>query len=94
MLFFVVADFFRRRRRPRGYARDELPTEPLLSVLTLWLLVFFGGCFAAVAISAVVATAMYDIDLDRLSVVVSIVLALLSPVCLSWAVVVWRKLTR
>ena len=93
-MFFVIADFFRRRRPQRRYARDELPMEPVVSVLTLWMLVFFGGMFAAMAIAAVIAAAVFDVDLERLEIGVAMVLGALSPVCLWLAVRVWRKLTR
>jgi len=85
MYAFVIGDFFRRRRRGPRYERDEMPEGPLLQVIFMWLLLAAGGLLGAFAVTA------FFLDLG---VGVAIVCAILAPLCLWRAMVLWWRLTR
>ena len=81
MILFVVANFFRRRRKR---ANDEMPVTPLLQMLLFWVsfgtAVLFGSLAATAAMSEWYAGA--------------VVAALASAACIAGSVVLWRKLNR
>lgn len=85
MYAFIIGDFFRRRRRGPRYERDEMPEEPLVQVAIMWILLAAGGLFGALAI--------FSFFLD-LGIEVAIVCAILAPLCLWRAMLLWWKLTR
>ena len=85
MYAFIIGDFFRRRRRAPRYERDEMPAQPLVQVAIMWMLLAAGGLFGALAVSS--------FFLDS-GVEAAIVCAILSPLCLWRAMVLWWRLTR
>jgi hypothetical protein len=94
VLLFVVGHFFERRPRRRGYARDEMPLEPLVDVMVFWVL-FVSGCFfAALAGAAVVATRAMGTQLDPEVVIAASVIGVLSPVCTGFSLRYLWKMTR
>jgi hypothetical protein len=93
VILLIPSDRFIPRRRPRT-ARDELPLRPLLQVLAFWVLLATGGLFAAVAAMEIWAHFALEVTLDRPTTVLMIVMAALSPICISTAMVFWFRLRR
>ena len=85
MYGFIIGDFFRRRRRGPRYERNEMPNEPLLQVIFLWLLLAAGGLLGAFAVAA------FFLDFGAR---VAIPCAVLAPLCLWQAMRLWWRLTR
>lgn len=83
MLLFVIADFFRRRRRPRR-ARDEMPAGPLLRVLIFWILFGLGALIGGIAIVAGISG----------SWIVAAASAAVAIASLVAAIVTWMRLNR
>ena len=82
MTLFVIADFFRRRKRRR--ARDEMPAEPLLHMLVFWVLFGLGALIGGLAIVAGLAQ----------SWLVCVASAILAGAALVGAITSWRNLNR
>jgi len=85
MYAFIIGDFFRRRRRGPRYERDEMPEEPLVQVALMWILLAAGGLSGALAIAS------FFLDLG---VEVAIVCAIIAPLCMWRAMLLWWRLTR
>jgi len=85
MYAFIIGDFFRRRRGGPRYERDEMPEGPLVQVLFMWLLLAAGGLSGAFAVAA------FFLDIGAL---VSVVCAIIAPLCLWQAMRLWWRLTR
>jgi hypothetical protein len=85
MYAFIIGDFFRRRRRGPRYERDEMPEEPLVQVAIMWILLAAGGLFGALSISS------FFLDLG---IEVAIACAILAPLCMWRAMLLWWRLTR
>ena len=83
MLLFVIADFFRRRRKMRR-ATDGIPAGPLFRVVFFWMLFGIGALTGGVGIVAGIAGAW-----------VACAAAILAAVgCLAGAIVIWQQLNR
>ena len=83
MLLFVIADFFRRRRKVRR-ANDEIPAGPLFRVVIFWMLFGIGALTGGVGIVAGIAGA---------SLACAAAMAGAAG-CLTGAIVLWQQLNR
>jgi hypothetical protein len=93
MVPFFVGEFFRRRRR-RGYARDEMPFSPILEIVAFWILLVFGALFADMAILGFGAAVVLGLEWDRTTIILLAIAGLISPGCLWMAMVYWWRMTR
>jgi hypothetical protein len=93
MVPLFIGEFFRRRKR-RRYANDDLPFAPMLDIVWFWMLLVFGALFADIAILAAGASWLAGVTWDRTTVILLILAAIASPVCLWFAMVFWWRMTR
>lgn len=91
MLLLVAGGWFRRGRRPRC-ARDPLPLAPLAHLLSFWTLLVTGGLFAMLTAVELVAHFGFGFPLDRITIVLTWVMGILSPLCLRLSYAFWLRL--
>ena len=88
MYLFVVGNF-RRYRKRRQRASDEIPTAPLVQALLFWTLFGTGALAGAVAIAGA-----YVSEGDTPTRVTAAIAAAACAACLGGAYVMWRRLLR
>ncbi len=93
MIFLIVTPRFERWFRPRR-PNDSIPVRPLIDVMLYWCCTTFGGLFASIGLTALMANQFEDIPFDRGEIMVMAALALISPVLFFIAIRSWRKLNR